>query len=340
MSKYAPCPSFADLLANGAVNVSLEAHVAECPRCSWLRATMPAAEAPAAPDAAGNAAARSDGPTPLAPVLGGGGAALEPGQIVVATYADLDEFLLAVVLESAGGDPTVAPLGDNPVLATELDLLLDQVFLGYPAVAQAWNTGLLLAEQVHDVIGQLPADDLRALEALIAAAQGVGAMSDDLPTGAPVLGENDPRLAARDEARERVTPFWRPAALLAESPTFGALIRDARAREDVADHELADLLNVPSWLERLEGDRLDLQVSLPIRTLVRLLDRLHVGLHEGTARLVGAAVAATCTPPPRQELRLARRRTGSARAFAPSPEDRRAAAQRYVEALWREAGPR
>jgi transcriptional regulator with XRE-family HTH domain len=276
--------------------------------------------------------------TTPAPVLGGTAGQLKPGQIVAATYADFDEFLLAVVLDNAGNDPMVALLDDDHALATDLDLIIDQAVLGYPAVVQTWNTGLLLAEQIHDVLGHLPADSHRALQALVAAEQHGDPTPDDPSTGVPVLATDDPRLAAREEARERVAPFWQPAQLLTETPTFGALIRNARAREDVTQHDLAGLVDQPRWLERLEEDELDLQSTVSARVLLRLLDRLHVTLHEGTARLLGAAVADTCGPTPAQELRLARRRTRSARPAEPSPEDRRAAAQHYVDALWREAG--
>lgn len=328
MSEHAPCPSLADLLSTADTNPALRDHLAACARCRALRANALAAE-PAVDDLA----------TAFPPPTLGGRqiGTLRLGHVCSIAFGDLDEYLMAVVLEADDVDATVAPLSDETAMATDWDLLLDAAVLGYPAMAEVSNHGAVLAEQVHEIVAHLPESAVAQLEVLYEAALDSRPAPAGLPTGVPVIADADPRLLFQDSERERVRAFWQPAQLLSQVETFGELVRAERDQRGVDPAELADLLDEPGWLDRLEADELDLDAKLSVRLLLRLLDQLKISVHEGTARLVGGAVAKTCQPPAGKALQLARRRTGRRARTGPSREERQATAQRYVETLWREA---
>ena len=61
------------------------------------------------------------------------------------------------------------PVSPEVALASEWDLFLPESILGYPAIAQTWNHGLVLPEQSSEQITILPAEQLAAVHALIRA---------------------------------------------------------------------------------------------------------------------------------------------------------------------------
>jgi hypothetical protein len=328
-----PCPSLTDLLSRPPDDPSLVAHLRDCARC---RALLAQAQATNQPSDEGQST------DPLVPSLGGLDVAdLRPGMVCAVAYGLSDEYMVAVVVDADAQDLVVVPISDDVRHATEWDLILDSASLGYEAVAEVWNHGPVLHEQVHEILAQLSEEELRQLDALYDAALNSQEVPADLATGVPVLGDQDPRLLGQDEQRERWQVYFEPAQELEQIETFGQLLAEHADEQALDLAELEDLLDEPHWFERLRNDDLDLNANLPVAALMKLLQRLSIALHEGTARLVYEAVAKTCEPPASQELQLARRRTGSraqGRRAQASEDERRAVATRYVQSLWRAAG--
>lgn len=169
---------------------------------------------------------------------------------------------------------TVVPVSHEINRATEWDLLLDADVLGYPAIAQAWNFGSVLAEQCREVFTVVDPEVYTGLQRLFAAAVAGEGVPANLPVGAPVLTADDPRLLSQDADAEVAHRFWEPALTLAGAATLGELVRHRREELAKADAELRHLSGDCGWLPAFERDELDLRRALPARTLGALLRAL------------------------------------------------------------------
>jgi hypothetical protein len=321
-----PCPPISDLLPGGD---DIRRHAADCVRCRALLAR-----------ATHTARADDHDLGTSGPSLGGlATPAIAPGHVCTIAFADLDEFLVAVVVDHDGDETTVAPISNEPHSATEWDLLLETEVLGYAAAVQLWNTGHVLAEQIHEVLTAV-APDVRTAVAHLHDARRTGARApEDLVTGVPVLGDADPRITRRERDAERARPYWQPAAVLERTPSLGAFLRERRERSG-DDVDLADVVEAEGGLEALEDGRLDISASVPVKALARLLTRLDVGYHEGIEVLVRRAVEASARSDVAAGAALARRRTRSSRAApAADPATARRRADDYVAALRNELLP-
>jgi hypothetical protein len=332
MTKPARCPSLADLLDGDPAYAD---HVLTCPRC---RALLRAAEvAHRVPGTSSEHATSSRAPT-----LGGRRRGkLQAGQICTVAFADLDEYLVSVVIETDGADARVAPITDEIDMASDADLFLDASVLGYEAMAQVAIAGDVLVEQVHDVLAEVGADLVASLvHLLVVADRTTTAELTGLATGRAISGEDDPRLLFREEEREQAASFYLPAAMLAEADTLGHLIRARRSEFNLSLDDADALLGGTGRTARLEISAVDLHAEIPAPALFALLRDLDVGLHEGTARLVGQAVAAGATvaspSQPATGLRAINRRPATGGTLGNEPRKR---AQRYIDALWNAAPP-
>jgi hypothetical protein len=209
---------------------------------------------------------------------------VKPGVIALVAAQAIDEVLPAVVLAMGEDTLTVAPVNAEPELATEWDLLLPVPALGYAAAVQVWNLGHVLPEQIAELVGALDPPVFEQLAGLARAAAASAEPPADLPVGAPVLSDDDPRLLLQDEQAERAAAFWQPAMALAGAATLGEVVRH---RREELDPELA----LP-WLEALERDDLDLPRTVPSVSLADLVRRLGIGASRRLREITRATIEA------------------------------------------------
>lgn len=292
------CPSFAELFAADAdLSDELREHVASCRRCQALRRHLE-------PSDAVEAAVVPLENEPLRPEL-----ETEPrsGSVYVIHGPLSDEYVLGALVDWDDEEAVVVPLSDEVRFATNWDLLLEQKLLGYPAMAEVWNHGTVLVEQLREKIAELGAA-VAALEALYAAALDGTELTTALPVGPPVLSEIDPRNAFQDQEGERTTVYWQPARVLAGVESAFDLVRAQREDLGVAPAALGAV--EPRALEQLEAGNLDLVNEIPVTALAELLHRLQVAASRRLQRLIEAAGSAAYREPLETRPAIARKRRG------------------------------
>ncbi len=212
-------------------------------------------------------------------------AAVVAGSVVLLSDLESDELLVAVVRRASEEDLTVVPVSADVQFASEWDLLLPRDLLGYTAMAQVWNFGTVLPEQIADVAAVLRDDERRALDALAKAAR-TGEVPVGLPIGPATLDDADPRLLHQDAEAEAVRRFWAPALTLAGAETLGQLVHHRREELGVAVDELESVTTAGGWLSDLEDDRLELRSALPSSALAAVMRRLRIGASRRLGRIM------------------------------------------------------
>ncbi len=260
-----PCPPLSELLAEEPP-AEAAAHAASCPRCAALvrstNARVVAVDVLGEPDPETRRAPKAEP---------------APGAVVLVAADGIDGLLPAVVLALGEESVTVAPVSPEPELATEWDLLLPAALLGYAAVAQIWNLGSVLPEQLEDVIATVDPDTRSHLEALARATARGGEAPAGAAVGPAVLSDEDPRLLVQDEQATAARFFWEPALALAGSATLGEVVRHRRDELGVEPGDLQDLADTEGWLDALERDMVDLPRALPSGALAELMRRIGIG---------------------------------------------------------------
>lgn len=223
------CPNLDELRGQlESADEAIARHLESCRRCRALLRLLaeqaaqlsPPALAPAEPQAVGEPSAAAEQlPTHVA----------EGAVVVASSPAAPGELLVAVVLdtesEAAGIDGLiVVPLSTETQLATDADVVLGraQTRLGYEVMAEIWNHGTLLREQLKEQRGGVDGSVWEKLAALYAAATGeleeeaeeVQTIAVPVGDGPPVIADDDPRLVFQDEEIERAQRFYLPAARL------------------------------------------------------------------------------------------------------------------------------
>ena len=189
------------------------AHLADCPRCRALLATVPdqlrLSEQPATARAAHrpDASARTRGSVPQ-PRIGTGAlwrAVPDAGSdfawvvVIIGRVRDADDRLL------------VAPVIGAAHLATDADLLLDGSLLGYDAFVDVSNLGVIVADQLIEFLDDLPTATAAAVVTLYRATLGSGEPPPADLRGTPVLAVADPRVLAAAGRADALRALWRPA---------------------------------------------------------------------------------------------------------------------------------
>lgn len=212
----------------------------------------------------------------------------EPGIAVLISDAARERLKAAVVLADTEEGLSVIPVSAEVGMASEWDLLLDASVFGYAALAQIWNYGTVLPEQVRERVAEVPTEVSDALRTLSRAARRGEPTPDGVPVGPPVLDDADPRLLFQDAEGEAMRVFWAPALELAGALTVGELVRHRRAELGLAIDELAEI--PAAWLDDLEHDRLYLPWALAPAKLATLMRRLRFGASRRLGRITRATV--------------------------------------------------
>jgi hypothetical protein len=240
--------------------------------------------------------------------------------VVLVDTPESDELAPAITVGSSEDGMRVLPVSERVDLATEWDVLLDPPLLGYAAMAEVWNYGTVLPEQLAAIITAVPVTLHQALKDVLRAAHEGKSAPADVPTGPPILSDDDPRLLFQDEESERLRPFWEPTLVLAGALTLGQLVHHRREELALTADELEDVGPRADWLPELEAEALDIPSTLTPTALANLMRRLRIA---ASARLGRIAWTTLQSQPPA----LARR--------AEQPPDA-GEVKRYVDAFLRE----
>jgi hypothetical protein len=269
------CPALIDLFAIDRAP-RVDEHVAGCARCQALLASE-TERVDVDPGAHGNWQTH-DG--------------AEAGAVVLVASPATDEYLPAVVAKVADETLTVVPVSEQIELATEWDFLLDKDVLGYDAMAEVWNFGTILPEQIAEQVVPLPEDVFAWLLQLLRAAVSSAEVPENLPVGAPVLNEDDPRLLFHDEESERVHAFWEPTLALSGAASLGQLVTHRREELAIPADQFKSLSFKRGSLEDLERDALDIMRALQPATLADLFQGLRLEWSRRLRRIAEVTIEA------------------------------------------------
>jgi hypothetical protein len=348
----ADCPSIDELADfTKTSDAGVDRHVASCRRCRAVLRLLEERE----PVAADEPRARElpQGSLPQREPPGGG---LTFGEVcVIDTDVSDGTLLVAVVLAGVHGTPEtveVAPISTEIANASEWDLLLapEDGPLGYPAMAELWNYGTVLADQPIERFGLLAVDGQQRLHAMYEALLAGEKPPDDVPRGVPVVADDDPRAIFQEEEAERVRSFWRPAArTFAETeretaPSVGAVLGQWLEQQGYGDAEFASEIG---WVTRdvvlVHADQFDPQTFASER-LAELFTRTDIPSSDIEAGLWQTiqphhfALGTTIIEERAAFRRTARRRGAERGAWAPRgaeavplpPEERERRRKRYI----------
>jgi hypothetical protein len=232
--------------------------------------------------------------------------------VVLAADDDGSELRPAIVVAETEDGLAVVPVTADVAMAAEWDVVLPTELLGYRAVAEVWNYGTILPEQVHDLIASVPPAIQNDLRRTLRAARAGESTPADVVTGPPVLDDADPRLLFQDAEADTLRRFWAPVLALSGAATLGELVRHRRT-------ELGLAKDIVPRLTELERDRLYLPSIFPAKDLAALMRRLRIGRSRRLGVLTRATLEALAPALPR----------GAAPAHVPSPDT-------YVEDFLRE----
>lgn len=317
---WTACPSLEALFTADDSHEELQEHLAGCRRCRALRRHLRPAELETAvkPLEKDTAPARGFSPERT---LGS----------VYAIHGPLsDEYLLGALVDWDDEEAVVVPVSHETRFATNWDLLLEEQLLGYRAMAEVWNHGTVLVEQLNEKIAEL-GDWSGALTTLYEAALESSRVPTPVPVGPPVLTDIDPRLLFQGEEGERAAVYWAPAILLAGVENVFELVRLQR---DELGLEADELAVEPATLEALEGGTLDVGNEFTETAFGALLRRLQLDASRRLEQLVAAAVLANYTERLETRPAYARKRRGMRKR--PEPESREQFAATYARKVMEE----
>jgi hypothetical protein len=211
---------------------------------------------------------------------------LAAGTVVLLSGGRDTGLLPAVVRRASSESMVVVPISADVHLATDWDLLLPAEPLGYDAMAQLWNYGSVLREQLKEVVGVLDDRPTEELDALAEASRGPGDVPSGLRVGPPVLGEDDPRVLRQEELSEWAAPFWEPALSITGSETVGQLVAHRREDMSLSPSDLEQAVPIDAgWLEPLEDDARDPRELLDPTDLAAIMKALRIGASRRLARI-------------------------------------------------------
>jgi hypothetical protein len=263
------CPALLELLVDPPAP-ELAGHTSSCIRCRALVATVEQRVQPTTHDERAPVESHADTPA---------------GSVTLVQVPWGAELLSVIVLGEGDDGLTVVPVSPAVLMATEWDLLLPEALVGYPAVAQVWNQGLILPEQAVETVTQTAPETLQELKRLVEAARVSAEVPTGLAVGPRVFDPGDPRLLHQDAESERALAFWEPALALAGSLTLGQLVRHRREELGVSTQRIEALAQPHGWLRDLEADTLDLPRALPATALAATMRALRVAASLRLARI-------------------------------------------------------
>jgi hypothetical protein len=326
------CPSIYELTSASILAPQLAAHVADCARCRSVRAAWEADTTPPDP-------VRSDEVPEVAwphSVYADVKADPAPGAVHAIWGDEEGQLIVAAILEIADYEALIVPVSDQPELAGDWDLFLDDAVLPYPAILEVWNHARVLREQLMEQVARLDDAWIESLTRTFSCFMRGAPLPEGLRQGPPLVGEDDPRHRFRDAEAEQVRWFTEPWRILYAADTFGEVLQGRRHEYELDLARLSEDIDVPeASLARLEAEREDLHGNVAKPALVRLIKRLELPASGRLIELVAQAVAANVSQAPPQAAQTRARRRRGLRSSAPVVPDevRRKIANDYVSGL-------
>lgn len=255
------CPALAELREPLAPYV--RRHLAECRRCKVLVRHLRIDYDPdaAIEDTGGPVEYR----TPPEVSLGDLCAAVVPG---------LHQRLLCVITAEDAGVIEVVPVSDETEYASDRDLPLKAALLGYETMAEAWNMGSLLVDDIAEVLARLNDKTYEQLADLIEAVEE-GREADGVPTGARILYDVDARRDFQQREAQRARPFFASSSVLRSASRLPDLIARAAEESGIPVAHLSRrygpmVKHRVRWVEDFIAERIDVR-DVPGRTIGALL---------------------------------------------------------------------
>ena len=188
--------------------------------------------------------------------------------------------------------------------------MLEKPVLGFKASIRPSLSARILSEQLDETVGTVPAELLQMVRS---------GPRDNRPWGAPVLGREDPRIAALHDYAEWWSQVAEPVELLERTLGLGDLLTLARQKRGLSPSELAERIGVPSnELTSLEHDQSSLPDKWNVAPLATLMQSLGV----------------LWSPELRERVRGAlSREAGPALAFRGGARNDESKVERYLAAL-------
>ncbi len=320
------CPSFSELCAADA-SAMLAEHLSVCPRCRGLVARLDRSEPALGQPLRAVAPRATAGPAP------------QPGGVWTFWAPEVEEYVVAAVLEVGEADVLVTPVVAETLWASDADIGLTADVLGYAALAAVWASDHLLTEQAVKAVGVLSEERL----AVLSAGYDEFFAGETVPSaaGPPVLGDDDPRLAAHAALADELRPFYSPWSLLHVAEELGPVLEHRREDVGLGLEGFSARLDVqPGVWAAFETAAGDPFTTIPVRAIGDALREL--GLL-ASRRIVGLARASVLAHPPARPqaagVAMARRRRGvRPPRERPDHEAAQAAADQYAARLERELG--
>lgn len=252
------CPALTEL--SGPLSADVRRHVIGCLRCKALVRHL---------DAGDGRIARTE--PDARPVELRRPPEVAAGDVCAVRMPGLHERLLCVVLGEDAGVVEVVPVGDEPRFATDRDLLLGADVLGYGAMAEAWQTGEVLTDDVDEVLGRLDEKAYNLLVGLVDAVEDAADTPTATPTGPPLISDDDVRHDFQRQETQRARPFFASAAALRGVDRVAALLTRASEEEGISRSQLNRrygpmVESHPGWVDDLFAERIDVR-EIPGRTL-------------------------------------------------------------------------
>lgn len=310
------CPSLTSLTAADADDL-YGPHLTECMRCRALRARF---TAEVLTEAEVTEAATEPEQSAKPP---------RPGDVWTFWSPDADEYMVGTVLDANETETLVVPLLMETHWASEVDVILNPDALGYEALLAVWAGDRVLSEQAVAPVGVLSERDAYLTVSSYEAFFSGQALPR--PGGAPVMSEDDPRLAAHAAAADTLRAFYEPWAILEVGEELGPVMAERRETVGFDPEEIG--VDTKTWA-RFEEARADPYREISSANLARAVKLLGIMPSRRVLELARASVCAHYVDDVQSAPAKARRRRGISGARAqPNPEAAGEVADRYVASL-------
>jgi hypothetical protein len=211
------------------------------------------------------------------------------GDICAAVAPGLHQRFLCVITDAEAGVIEVVPISDESQFACDRDLLLVSDLLGYETMAETWNMGSLLVDDIAEVLAQLDDDTYEQLANLIEAAEE-GREADGIEVGPSIVYDTDARHDFQQREAQRVRPFFASSSALRSASRLPELITRAAEESGTSVTVLSQrygplVQHRPHWVEDLIAERIGVR-DVPGRTIGALLAEFELRPSERLAAIV------------------------------------------------------
>lgn len=196
------------------------------------------------------------------------------GDVCAAVIPGLHQRLLCIITAEDAGVIEVVPISDETQYASDRDMPIKAELLGYETMAEAWNMGSLLVDDIAEVLARLDDKSYEQLADLIEAVEE-GREAKGLPTGARIVYDVDARHDFQQREAQRARPFFASSSVLRSASRLQDLIARAAEESGTSVANLSQrygpmVQHRVRWVEDFVAERIDVR-DVPGRTIGALL---------------------------------------------------------------------